>query len=241
LGIDPTQITWKRVVDMNDRALRNVVVGLGGKAHGVPREDEYMITVASEIMAIFCLAEDLQDLKRRIGKIIVGYTYDGKPVTAKELKADGAMTALLKDAIQPNLVQTLENSPAIIHGGPFANIAHGCNTVRATKAGLKLADIVVTEAGFGADLGAEKFFDIKYPDLLLRLFDIFTQNPGMILDYKHLANDLNYDARTIQTYVYYLQESFLINKVYNFSKNLLTSEKKQKKIYLNSCSFFTGN
>ena len=161
LGIDPRTITWKRVLDMNDRALRNVVIGLGGKAQGVPREDGFMITVASEIMAILCLAENLADLKARLGRIIVGYTYEGKPVTASDLKAAGAMTAVLKDAVMPNLVQTLENTPCIIHGGPFANIAHGCNSVRATRYALKLADVVVTEAGFGADLGAEKFLNIK--------------------------------------------------------------------------------
>lgn len=161
LGIDPRTITWKRVLDMNDRALRNVVIGLGGKAQGVPREDGFMITVASEIMAILCLAENLADLKARLGRIIVGYTYEGKPVTASDLRAAGAMTAVLKDAVMPNLVQTLENTPCIIHGGPFANIAHGCNSVRATRYALKLADVVVTEAGFGADLGAEKFLNIK--------------------------------------------------------------------------------
>ncbi len=161
LNIDPGQIVWKRCVDMNDRVLRNIVVGLGRKTDGVVREDHFIITVASEIMAILCLADDMKDLKARLGRIIVAYTYDGKPVTAKELKAVGAMAALLKDALKPNLIQTIENTPAIIHGGPFANIAHGCNSVRATKTALKLADIVVTEAGFGADLGAEKFFDIK--------------------------------------------------------------------------------
>lgn len=161
LNIDPRQIVWKRALDMNDRALRNITIGLGGKLNGVPREDHFQITVASEIMAIFCLAEDLEDLKQRLGKIIVAYTYSGEPVTAKDLKADGAMTVLLKDAFKPNLVQTLEHNPVFIHGGPFANIAHGCNSVRATKLALKLGDIVVTEAGFGADLGAEKFFDIK--------------------------------------------------------------------------------
>ncbi|HIT88621.1 MAG TPA: formate--tetrahydrofolate ligase [Candidatus Coprocola pullicola] len=160
-NIDTRRIVWKRALDMNDRALRQIVVGLGGKAHGVPREDGFQITVASEIMAIFCLAKDLQDLKEMLGKIIVGYTYDDKAVTAHDIGADGAMAALLKDAIEPNLVQTLENTPALIHGGPFANIAHGCNSVRATKTALKLADYVITEAGFGADLGAEKFFDIK--------------------------------------------------------------------------------
>lgn len=161
LNIDPNQIVWKRCLDMNDRVLRNIVVGLGRKADGVVREDHFIITVASEIMAILCLADDMEDLKKRLSRIIVAYTYDGKPVTASEINAVGSMAALLKDAIRPNLIQTLENTPAIIHGGPFANIAHGCNSVRATKTALKLADIVVTEAGFGADLGAEKFFDIK--------------------------------------------------------------------------------
>ncbi len=161
LGIDPRTVSWKRALDINDRALRNTVVGLGGKSQGVPREDGFMITVASEIMAILCLAEDLTDLKERLGKIIVAYTYDNRPVTAADLKAAGAMTAILKDAIRPNLVQTLEHTPCLIHGGPFANIAHGCNSVRATKYALKLADVVITEAGFGADLGAEKFMDIK--------------------------------------------------------------------------------
>lgn len=161
LGIDPRQIVWKRVVDMNDRALRHIIVGLGGKLQGVPREDGFMISVASEVMAILCLSDDLQDLKKRLGQIIVAYTYAGLPITAHDLKAEGAMASLLKDALKPNLVQTLENTPAILHGGPFANIAHGCNSVRATKYALKLADIVITEAGFGADLGAEKFLDIK--------------------------------------------------------------------------------
>lgn len=161
LNIDPRRIAWKRVVDMNDRELRNIVVGLGGKAHGVPRQDGFDITVASEVMAILCLASSLHDLKERLAKIIVAYDYNGKPVTAGQIKAQGAMAALLKDAVKPNLVQTLENVPAIIHGGPFANIAHGCNSVMATQTGLKLADYTITEAGFGADLGAEKFFDIK--------------------------------------------------------------------------------
>ena len=161
LGIDPNQIVWKRCVDMNDRVLRNIVVGLGRKADGVVREDHFIITVASEIMAILCLADNMEDLKKRLSKIIVAYTYDGKPVTAGEIDATGAMAALLKDAIKPNIIQTLENTPAIVHGGPFANIAHGCNSVRATKTALKLADYVITEAGFGADLGAEKFMDIK--------------------------------------------------------------------------------
>ena len=161
LGIDPRQVTWKRVMDMNDRALRQVVVGLGGKVNGQTREDGFDIVVASEVMAIFCLAESLKDLKQRLGNIVIGYSYAGKPVTARELKAHGAMAVLLKDAIKPNLVQTLEHTPALIHGGPFANIAHGCNSVIATKLGLKLAEYVVTEAGFGADLGAEKFIDIK--------------------------------------------------------------------------------
>ncbi len=161
LGIDPCRITWKRCVDMNDRQLRFVVDGLGGKANGTPREDGYDITVASEIMAVLCLASSITDLKNRLANIIVGYTYDGKPVTAGQLKAHGAMAALLKDALKPNLVQTLEGTPAFVHGGPFANIAHGCNSVTATKMALKLGDYVVTEAGFGADLGAEKFLDIK--------------------------------------------------------------------------------
>ena len=161
LGIDPRQIVWKRCVDMNDRVLRNIVVGLGRKTDGMVREDHFVITVASEIMAILCLADDLADLKRRLGRIIVAYNFKGEPVTADDLQATGAMAALLKDAIKPNLIQTLEHTPALVHGGPFANIAHGCNSVRATKMALKLSDITVTEAGFGADLGAEKFFDIK--------------------------------------------------------------------------------
>ncbi len=161
LGIDPRQIVWKRCLDMNDRVLRNVVVGLGSKMDGMVREDHFVITVASEIMAILCLAEDMADLKDKLSKIVVAYTFDGRPVTAADLNAVGSMAALLKDALKPNLIQTLENTPAIIHGGPFANIAHGCNSVRATRTALKLADYVITEAGFGADLGAEKFFDIK--------------------------------------------------------------------------------
>ena len=161
LGIDPRQVVWKRCVDMNDRVLRNIVVGLGRKTDGMVREDHFVITVASEIMAILCLADDLADLKRRLGRIIVAYNFKGAPVTADDLQATGAMAALLKDAIKPNLIQTLEHTPALVHGGPFANIAHGCNSVRATKMALKLSDITVTEAGFGADLGAEKFFDIK--------------------------------------------------------------------------------
>ena len=161
LGIDPKQITWKRAVDMNDRQLRHIVDGLGGRMQGVPREDGFEITVASEVMAVLCLASDITDLKARLARIIVGYTYDGKPVTAHDLKAEGAMAALLKDALKPNLVQTLEGTPAFIHGGPFANIAHGCNSITATRMALKCADYVVTEAGFAADLGAEKFLDIK--------------------------------------------------------------------------------
>ena len=161
LGIDPRQVVWKRCLDMNDRVLRNVVVGLGNKMDGMVREDHFVITVASEIMAILCLADDMADLKKRLGRIIVAYNFQGEPVTADDLQATGAMAALLKDALKPNMIQTLEHTPALIHGGPFANIAHGCNSVRATKMALKLADIVVTEAGFGADLGAEKFFDIK--------------------------------------------------------------------------------
>ena len=161
LGIDPKRIVWRRCVDMNDRQLRNIVDGLGGQPNGVPREDGFDITVASEIMAILCLASDITDLKQRLGRVVVGYTYAGKPVTAADLKAQGAMAALLKDALKPNLVQTLEGTPALVHGGPFANIAHGCNSVTATKLALRLADYTVTEAGFGADLGAEKFLDIK--------------------------------------------------------------------------------
>ncbi len=161
LGIDPRQVVWKRCMDMNDRVLRNIVVGLGRKMDGMVREDHFVITVASEIMAILCLSDDMHDLKRRLGNIIVAYNFAGEPVTANDLKATGAMAALLKDALKPNLIQTLEHTPAIVHGGPFANIAHGCNSVRATKTALKLADYVITEAGFGADLGAEKFFDIK--------------------------------------------------------------------------------
>ena len=161
LGIDPKQSTWKRAVDMNDRQLRNIVDGLGGKAQGVPREDGFDITVASEVMAVLCLSSDITDLKERCGRIIVGYTYGGEPVTAHDLKAEGAMAALLKDALKPNLVQTLEGTPAFVHGGPFANIAHGCNSVTATRMALKIGDYIVTEAGFAADLGAEKFLDIK--------------------------------------------------------------------------------
>ena len=161
LQIDPRQVLWKRCMDMNDRVLRNIVVGLGSKMDGVVREDHFVITVASEIMAILCLAEDMKDLKERLGRIIVAYNYAGEPVTAAKLNAVGAMAALLKDAIKPNMIQTLEHTGALVHGGPFANIAHGCNSVRATRTALKLADIVVTEAGFGADLGAEKFLDIK--------------------------------------------------------------------------------
>ena len=161
LGLDQRRIVWRRVLDMNDRALREVAVGLGGPSNGFTREDGFDITVASEVMAAFCLSADIDDLEERLGRMVVGYTYGKRPVTARELKAEGAMSALLKEAIKPNLVQTLEGSPALVHGGPFANIAHGCNSVVATKAALKLADYVVTEAGFGADLGAEKFFDIK--------------------------------------------------------------------------------
>lgn len=161
LGIDPRQVVWKRCMDMNDRALRNIVIGLGSKMDGMVREDHFIITVASEIMAVLCLADNMEDLKCRLGRIIVAYSFDGNPITADDLHATGSMAALLKDAIKPNLIQTLEHNPAIVHGGPFANIAHGCNSVRATKTALKLGDIAITEAGFGADLGAEKFFDIK--------------------------------------------------------------------------------
>ncbi len=165
LNIDPRQVIWKRVLDINDRALRQTVIGLGGRTSGVPRQDGFDITVASELMAILCLSKDLADLKSRINRIVIGYTYDKEPVTVADLKVGGAITLLLKDAIKPNLVQTLEHTPAIIHGGPFANIAHGCNSVLATQTALKLADYVVTEAGFGADLGGEKFMDIKTPVL----------------------------------------------------------------------------
>ena len=190
LNIDTNQVVWKRCVDMNDRVLRNIVVGLGRKADGVVREDHFVISVASEIMAILCLAEDIVDLKNRLGRIIVAYNRDGEPVTAKELKAVGAMAALLKDALKPNLIQTLENTPALVHGGPFANIAHGCNSVRATKTALKLADVVVTEAGFGADLGAEKFFNIKcrsgqlHPDAVVLVATVraLKYNGGMTKD-----------------------------------------------------------
>ncbi len=161
LGIDPRRVVFTRVMDMNDRALRNITIGLGGKVNGVPREDHFMITVASEVMAILCLAKDLDDLKKRFGDILVAYTFSGKPVYARDLHAEGAMTALMRDAIKPNLIQTLEGTPALMHGGPFANIAHGCNSVQATRLAMKLADIAITEAGFGADLGAEKFMDIK--------------------------------------------------------------------------------
>lgn len=161
LGIDPRRVLIKRCLDMNDRALRNIVIGLGGKINGVPREDGFIITVASEVMAILCLAKDMEDLKKRLGDMLIAYTYDGKPVYARDIKADGAMTALLRDAVNPNLVQTIEGTPAIMHGGPFANIAHGCNSVRATRLALKLGDYCITEAGFGSDLGAEKFLDIK--------------------------------------------------------------------------------
>ena len=199
LQIDPRQIVWKRCVDMNDRVLRNIVVGLGNKMDGMVREDHFVITVASEIMAILCLANDLEDLKNRLGKIIVAYNFNGDPVTADDLHATGAMTALLKDAIKPNLIQTLEHTPALVHGGPFANIAHGCNSVRATKMALKLSDITVTEAGFGADLGAEKFFDIKCrkaglkPDAVVLVATVraLKYNGGVAKD--HL-NEENLDA-----------------------------------------------
>lgn len=199
LGIDTRQIIWKRAVDMNDRALRNIVVGLGAKADGVPREDHFVITVASEIMAILCLADDMDDLKKRLSRIIVAYTRDGEPVTAGQLQAVGAMAALLKDAIKPNLVQTLEHNPVIIHGGPFANIAHGCNSVRATKTALGLSDITVTEAGFGADLGAEKFFDIKCrmaglkPDAVVLVATIRALKYNGGVDKKNLGEE-NLDA-----------------------------------------------
>ncbi len=199
LGIDPERIVWKRVLDMNDRALRNVVVGLGRKADGVTRQDGFMITVASEIMAILCLAQDIKDLKKRLAKIIVAYTYDNKPVTAEDLEAVGAMTVLLKDAVNPNLVQTLENTPCLIHGGPFANIAHGCNSVRATRLALKLGDYCITEAGFGADLGGEKFLDIKCRQASLNPQAIVIVATIRALKYnggvkKEDLKDENYDA-----------------------------------------------
>lgn len=193
LGIDTRKITWKRCVDMNDRQLRNVVDGLGGKVNGVPREDGFDITVASEIMAVLCLADSVSDLKERLSRIIVGYTYDDKPVTAGDLKASGAMAALLKDAIKPNLVQTLEGTPALVHGGPFANIAHGCNSVTATKLAIKLGDYAITEAGFGADLGAEKFFDIKcrYADLKPSAVVLVATVRALKMHGGVLKNDLN--------------------------------------------------
>lgn len=224
LNIDTKQIVWKRCVDMNDRVLRNITVGLGHKVDGVTREDHFIITVASEIMAILCLAENMKDLKERLGRIIVAYTYDGKPVTAKELNAVGAMAALLKDAIRPNIIQTLEHTPALVHGGPFANIAHGCNSIRATKTALKLADYTITEAGFGADLGAEKFLDIKCrmaglkPDAIVLVAtvralkynggvkkeDLGTENlealkKGIVNLEKHIENVAKYDVPCIVT------------------------------------------
>ena len=246
LGIDPRQIIWKRVVDMNDRALRNIVVGLGGKMQGIPRQDGFMITVASEIMAILCLADDIDDLKARIGRIIVAYSYEGKPVTADDLKATGAVAALLKEAIKPNLVQTLEHTPAIMHGGPFANIAHGCNSVRATKLALKLSDIVVTEAGFGADLGAEKFLDIKCrhgklsPDAIiivatvralkynggvdkknLAAEDVEALKRGIVNLEKHIENMQKYNVPIIVTLNRFVTDSEEeINYVKDFCKEL---------------------
>ena len=201
LSIDPKQITWKRAVDMNDRQLRHIVDGLGGRMQGVPREDGFDITVASEVMAVLCLASDISDLKERLARIIVAYTYDGKPVTAKDLRAEGAMAALLKDALKPNLVQTIEGTPAFIHGGPFANIAHGCNSITATKMAMKLADYTVTEAGFAADLGAEKFFDIKCRIAGLKPDAVVIVATGRALKYhggvaKNDLNEENLDALT---------------------------------------------
>ncbi len=232
LQIDTRQITWKRVVDMNDRALRNIVVGMGGRMQGVPREDHFMISVASEVMAILCLADNLMDLKQRLSQIIVAYTREGKPVTAGDLNAQGAMAALLKDAVKPNLVQTLENTPAIMHGGPFANIAHGCNSVRATKYALKLADYVITEAGFGADLGAEKFLDIKCqkaglkPDAIVlvatvralkynggvKKTDLGAENvdalaKGIVNLEKHIENLHQYDVPVVVTLNHFVTDS----------------------------------
>jgi len=199
LGIDPRQVVLRRVMDLNERALRNIVIGLGGKADGVPRESGFDISVASEVMAVLCLASDLMDLKQRVARIVVAYTYDGKPVTADDLKAAGSMALLMKDAIKPNLVQTLENTPAFIHGGPFANIAHGCNSITATKMGLKLADYMITEAGFGADLGAEKFFDLKCryaglePDAVVLVATIRAlKNHGGVA--KNKLNEINMEA-----------------------------------------------
>ena len=211
LQIDPRQVVWKRCLDMNDRNLRNIVVGLGSKMDGMVREDHFVITVASEIMAILCLADDIQDLKKRLGKIIVAYNFSGDPVTADDLQATGAMTALLKDAIKPNLIQTLEHTPALVHGGPFANIAHGCNSVRATKMALKMSDITITEAGFGADLGAEKFFDIKCrkagfrPDAVVLVATVraLKYNGGIAKDQlgeeKHIENIQKYGVPVIVT------------------------------------------
>lgn len=224
LNIDPKRIVWKRCLDMNDRSLRNVIVGMGARTDGVVREDHFIITVASEVMAILCLAEDMADLKRRLGRIIVAYTYDGRPVTADDLKATGSMAVLLRDAIKPNLVQTLDHTPALVHGGPFANIAHGCNSVRATRAALKLGDICVTEAGFGADLGAEKFFDIKgrlaglHPDAVVIVATVkaLKYNGGVARDnlkipnlealkqgianlYKHIENVQKYNVPVVVT------------------------------------------
>ena len=221
LQIDPRQVVWKRCVDMNDRVLRNIVVGLGNKMDGMVREDHFVITVASEIMAILCLADDLADLKHRLGRIIVAYNFKGEPVTADDLQATGAMAALLKDAIKPNLIQTLEHTPALLHGGPFANIAHGCNSVKATKMALKLSDIAVTEAGFGADLGAEKFMDIKCrkaglkPDAVVLVAtgrpwtgvpEELRELPGM--DYALTANG----ARIIETRTGKVLEEHLLSK-----------------------------
>jgi len=204
LNIDPRRVSWRRVVDMNDRALRTITSGLGGFHNGVVREAGFDITVASEIMAIFCLANDLEDLRERIGNITIGHTRDVKPVQARALQAEGALTALLRDALQPNLVQTLENNPALMHGGPFANIAHGCNSVIATKAGLKLADYVVTEAGFGADLGAEKFFDIKcrkaglHPDAVVLVIGQFGVPVTVAIN--HYVTDTDAEHQAIKDY-----------------------------------------
>ena len=236
LGIDTKRIVWKRCMDMNDRTLRNIVIGLGDKPNGVVREDHFIITVASEIMAIFCLAEDINDLKRRIGNIVVGYNKNGEEIRARDLKAEGAMTVLLKDAINPNLVQTLENTPALIHGGPFANIAHGCNSVIATKMGMKLADYCITEAGFGADLGAEKFLDIKCrnlpktPDAVVCVATIkaLKYHGGMpIEDIKEESIEyLEKGIHNLLKHIYNLKNVFGLNVIVGINKYITDTDKE---------------